>query len=197
MKKRSQSKVFGIVPGGYVDRSQEWNRRPLPSLNIPPGRFEAWIAATDLPPYPGGRGASACAWEILRCGEAAPIISEVRPGRPIESDEQKAYVAGVLGVLERLPAKSMVTIYCRAQWVVDAINGDLDKWKSQGRLGGKNAVAYAAIWKRILARRSQINSDVSAVSAQLLRSDDTKGQQIIDRLTVEARRVRAKLGSRD
>lgn len=190
------AKGFDLYPEGYVDRTQEWNKPVLPVLKIPAGSFEAWVAATDLPPRPGARGPSACAWEILRLGATKPVKSEVRPGDPVESDEQKAYVAGVLGVLERLPARSSVVICCNAKWVVDGLNGDLDKWKAEGRLKGRKTVGYAVIWSRILEARARVNADPREIKGKQLKDDDIRSSEIIIRLQAKAKRVRPKLKAR-
>jgi hypothetical protein len=106
------------------------------------------------------------------------------PGRPTESDESKAYVAALLGVLQRLPAKSTITIYCRSKWIVDAINGGLRKWNDEGRLTGGKKVRYAKMWKEVLQQIARIGFGPEGLVAK---QPDAEGQEVIERLKMWAR----------
>lgn len=180
---------FDEVPGGYVSNASdmyEWGRPALSVLEIPPDDYLAYIAATDDPPVPYIAGSSACAWELRHAASLEVIKLEVWSGRPRKSSENKGYVAGVLGVLERLPAGSKATLICRSDWIVNALNGDLWLWIDEGRLKGKRQVAYADIWQRIAHQIVRISADRSAISGAHPGTDH-EAQRIIEQLLAKAR----------
>ena len=188
---RKSKKTFGFdeVPGGYVDPIEEWDREHLPALRIAPGDFEAWIGVTDNPPGRGLRGPSVCAWQIRRRDAADPEKPEVWPGRPVHSDESKAYLAAVAGILDQLPLQSTVVVYCRASWIVDALNGDLDKWAGLDELReGKRK--YYKVWKHVLERRNQIAASPGDIKGS---RPDQEHDKIIQELVDLARTKRPKL----
>lgn len=178
---------FSKVPLDETNNLDEWHGNHLTAYSISPNEFEAWITATDAPPALRELGPSVCAWQLRPKGTSTFLPPERWPGRPVESDESKGYVAAVAGVLDRVPVGSKVIIYCRADWIVNAINRDLYKWEKKGELDGKRP--YCRIWRHILERIREISSDPTDISAALPTAADN---EIIKLLKKSAREARPK-----
>jgi ribonuclease HI len=167
------------------DTPLQFDRPPLIEIDVPPGDYRAWLVATDLPTAVGEAGPSACAF-CIENDDGSLVVTQVLRGRPQKSSEQKAFIACLLAVLERIPAGSDIVIYCRSPLIVNAINGLLIKWQNEGRLHGKDAVAYAPLWRRVLTRRAE----QATIRAETIETDDIKGNQIMDDLMSRARKAR-------
>jgi ribonuclease HI len=129
--------------------SPEFDRPRLNELDVQRGDYRVYIAASDAPTSDGRAGPSACAF-CLRKSDDMVELTQILPGRPVESSEQKAIVAGLLAALERIPTGSRVVVLSNVPFVVEAINERLIGWFEDGRLEGK--IAYSTIWRRILSR---------------------------------------------
>lgn len=150
-----------------------------------PDTFDAWVAASD------SRGPSAFAWQISLSGRTGIKEEDSRPSDGDDSDESRAYVAGVYRVIEALPANSVVTIHCRNEYVVKAFScgwlkqWSLNKWKSKsGR-----PIHHQEIWKRVLLAREgdEQNPRNISVYAVHIGSNDLRFQEIFERLMKHAR----------
>lgn len=182
---------FDKVPLDETNAREEWKPDPLSALDIPASDFQAWITATDAPQDLRELGPSVCAWQIRQksCPELLP--PERWPGRQVESDESKGFVAAVAGVLDRIPVESRVTIVARQDWIRNALNGLLDEWDRNGELEGKKRRRpYWRIWRHVRDRIGALSPDRTAVNAM---PPDAEGELIIKRLKEWAREIRPRL----
>ena len=159
------------------------------SPSIPQGMYDAWVVGVDHPKAAGSPGFSAFAWEICRAGTDDFIEGDAKPSDGANSDESRAIIAAVYRVVEALAPYSSVTIYCRNKFVVDGINGGVDRWRrnSWRRPDGK-PVAHSEIWKRYLSAKEGDESAPRRIDVVAIHCPKRKPEhrEIFDRLAKHA-----------
>lgn len=147
------------------------------------GSFTAWIFATKGEP-PHTISAFSCL--IIPSDAGEEPIQTPKVSERIESTEQRAYVAAVYRVVEALPEKSKIEIYCRAKNIQDAINMWVDdEWPERDWA----RVEHVDLWKRFLAARDGTAKNPRRIKVSASRWSDGDYANTYERLRDQARQA--------
>ncbi len=117
---------------------------------LPRSDFVGWISSTDLPQWDGRPGISVCNWLIRSLDGETEYRSPTKRSRKDHSDEKRALVAALVGVLESLSRYSWIVLYAPGSYVRDGLKYS-EFWRNSGwKNKRRKVVPNRDAWARVL-----------------------------------------------
>jgi ribonuclease HI len=158
-----------------------WKYTINPPAFLGVGEYVAWTAGSC------SRLFSAAAWLVRKCDDTEPPESCVVSSEK-ESSAPRAHLAAATGAIETVPPGSVLLIYTRDQYCVDAINGGIAEWYENGWSNTEgNAVKNIDILDRI---RTVIAERKLTVTLVYVPRDGSSNSKELDRQRALASNMR-------
>ena len=134
-----------------------------------PGMYRAWISNS------ADRNCSVAAWRVESSDptEAAIVIVKISKG---ESTAPRAGLAACAGTVESLPPYSSVVLCSNNEYVINALNEDIQKWSAAGWRNEKGPLKNVDILQRI---QEVIASRHLVVTAKYCGDDNSEDAKVL------------------
>jgi len=158
---------------------EEWKYPEMKPHFCRAGTFTAWCAGS------GDREDSAAAWYVRPDDGAEEALEDARASDgATSSTAQRGVLAAAVGCIESLQPNSTLLLKTNSEYVVNAINTDIARWKADGwKASGprKN--------RSIIRRIDHVISDraITARAVHCPNGDGSSDDAILERLRLRAR----------